>query len=1258
LVRESSGYRDPTRAITGRKILLWIAATALVLAQAGLALAAPTQAIYGPFSVKLPNTKLFSTSGGFNAPASVTGPYLLRVQLSAPNSLTSLSFKLNNNQVLSLSDFSGGVTQVDRPATVLPSNSYSLQIAGKANTVITVTVFATPNLVKPTSLAPDPLAVTVGSGGTLTAALSPTPSAAGTLSVVSSNTGVASVPASVTFASGQTSVTIPVTAVAPGTSVVTASTAGGNASATVNVTPAPPTVSSLLPPSIAVTQGASGNFTVTISATRAADTPVPVVSSNPGIASVPAMVTVPAGQLSAPVPVSGVSPGTAQITASLNGSSASSQVTVNPAPPTVVSLLPATSTVTVGASATLTLTISAAQAAATPVALTTSPPGIVSVPQQVIVPAGQTTAAVSVGTLALGQGGVTATLNGTTASAIVNVAAPPIAVTVLEPATFTLNVGATGTFTVRINAAQASDTPIALSVDNAQALQIPPSVTVALGTTSALFTATGLAPGNAIITASANATSKSSSVHVSPQPAAIASLLPNPLPLQEGATGSLTASINVAQETDTTVALASDTPSVATVPGSVTVAAGALTALIPVSALAGGTANITASVNGASTTSAVTVTGPPPDVTSITPDTLNLPKGTPGTLRVTVSHAPSLPTAVSLSSNNPTVASVPASVNIPAGALFADFPVASNGEGLATITATLGETSASATVNIAPAEIAAINITPQNPTMYTTDNALLFRATGVLTDGRTNDLTRILGWVSSDTSIASIGFFNGFTFPLRAGTTTISMSFTYTTALDGSLKTVTGTSLLTVKTPVTLALTAPTTTLVEGIATTVTIFSNDPAPANGLVVSVFANGAGSGTFPAAVTIPAGGTSADFSLTPGTQGDLTLTAFAPQRNPGAITFTILPALRITAISPPSGPLGTVVGLTGVSFDPVPANNHVSFPGANGTSVPATVLTASPTLITFAVPAAAASGPITVSNSRGTATSAPFTITGPGTLPLVSLSVATPANGASVGSDKVTVSGAVQGPLNTGVTVNGITAAVTGNTFVAGAVPLQPGANTLTVTAISVDGQTLTRSVSVTSTGPAPIQVTADTVQGLAPLNVNFTVTNTSGKTLTSVQVDFTGSGNFSFFSAGSPVSNNYTVPGTYQAQFFVFDNSGASVQQTITIVVEDPVQVDQILQATWIGFMSALASGNATQATGFFNTVAQLRYQPVFEGLAPSLPQIALSFSPLQLMVVSNGVGEYAINRTIDGVDRVFLLYFLQDTDGVWRLDSM
>src|SRR6185436_9703461 len=125
------------------------------------------------------------------------------------------------------------------------------------------------------------------------------------------------------------------------------------------------------------------------------------------------------------------------------------------------------------------------------------------------------------------------------------------------------------------------------------------------GATSATFSATALSTGNSTVTASANGTSQVASVHVSPRAAAIVSLEPTLLPLQQGATGNLTVTINVAQEVATTVALSSSVPEVATVPQNVVIAAGAISAQIPVTAVSPGSAIVTASVNNSSTTATV-----------------------------------------------------------------------------------------------------------------------------------------------------------------------------------------------------------------------------------------------------------------------------------------------------------------------------------------------------------------------------------------------------------------------------------------------------------------------------------------------------------------------------------------------------------------------------------------------------------------------------------------------------------------------------
>jgi hypothetical protein len=206
----------------------------------------------GPYTVQLPSAELFSFAFPFYVPPSIAGSYVLRVQLSAPNSLTTLSLKLNGAQVLGLSDFAGGTTSVDRLLTLAGfTNTVSLRVAGKKGTRITITILTAAVQPRPTALLPNPLALNMGTTGDIRATLSPTPTAPGTLSVTSSSTAVADVPPSVAFGAGQAEVLIPVTALAPGSATVTAAANGGQASTTVAVN-APPAVSIAAPANGAV----------------------------------------------------------------------------------------------------------------------------------------------------------------------------------------------------------------------------------------------------------------------------------------------------------------------------------------------------------------------------------------------------------------------------------------------------------------------------------------------------------------------------------------------------------------------------------------------------------------------------------------------------------------------------------------------------------------------------------------------------------------------------------------------------------------------------------------------------------------------------------------------------------------------------------------------------------------------------------------------------------------------------------------------
>src|SRR5438445_1620258 len=732
----------------------------------------------------------------------------------------------------------------------------------------------------PTTLTPNPLTITVGATGTLAATLSPTPTTAGTLSASSANTGVATVPASVAFAAGQTSVPVPVTAVSVGNALITVSLNGGSATSTVQVTPQPPTVTSLSPGTMTITQGGSGTLTVTISAAQTTNTVVSLNSTAPGIAFVPSSVTVPAGQTSTSITVSANTPGTAQITASLNGSSVTSLVTVTPALPTVVSLLPPTNPVTLGATTTLTVTISSTQPTDTTVAVSATPAGIVSVPATVTVSAGQTSAPVTVGTMALGTAMVTASLNSSSAETAVQVTPRAPALVSLLPSPLTVVVNATGTLTVTLNAAQSTNTTVTLGVDHATILQVPATVTVQTGQRQAAFTVTGLAVGDAVVTATLNTSTQTATVHVIQPPPTVVSLLPNPLAIQQGATGSFTLTINAAQVADTVIPLTNSAPAVLQAPGSVTVPAGQTSVTFPVTVLRPGNATVTASLNSTSASATVQVTPPPTVVTALTLSTVTVPKGTPGVLHVAVSPASTAPESVSLTSSNTAVATVPATVPIPAGALGADFPVFSVGEGSSTITASLNGGSASATVVVTPAELVTLTLSPQSPTVFVGQTEP-FTATGTFTDGTTRDLTTSVTWTSSNQNVATINA-SGVASALAAGTTTIA-------AASGSINTSTT---LTVLTPPALSLAPATATLRVGQSLTFTVTSAAPADVGGLTVTLSESGSGSVTVPATVVIPEGQSSATVTVTGASVGNITLTASAPIRLPASSSLTVV------------------------------------------------------------------------------------------------------------------------------------------------------------------------------------------------------------------------------------------------------------------------------------------------------------------------------------------------------------------------------
>ena len=553
------------------------------------------------------------------------------------------------------------------------------------------------------------------------------------LQVTSNNPEFAEVPNTVSASAGSgvgffDIVTRPVTE----QKLVTISVSGGDVtlSSPLTIYPALPAMTALTVAPTSVVGGATATGTVRLaSAAPVGGVGVNLSSMLPGTASVPASVTVPAGATSANFPITTFpsAPTSVQISAQFNQSFLSASITVT-APPSGGATLSAVSlsptSVTGGTSSTGTVALSGAAPSGGAVVSLSDNSAATAVPASVTVPAGATSASFTVTTTSVTtatSATISAVFGGVTRTAALTVNPPasptPSAPTLIAPAS---NATPAQPVTFDWNDV-ANATSYEIQVDDSSTISAPfranQTVTVSQATIGGLpaqrlwwrvrarnaagvfgpFSSTRrFTPQAATAAASLSAVSVSPTSVVGPAAAT--------------GTATLTAA---APSGGAIVALSSSNPAVASVPASVTVAAGATSASFSVTTSAVGansSATLTGTYNGTSRTATLTVTPvpPPPPAASLNSLALNPASVTGGATSqgsVTLtSAAPSGGAVVALSSNA-AAATVPSSVTVPAGATSATFTVSTTAPAAstaATITAALAGVTRTATLTVNP----------------------------------------------------------------------------------------------------------------------------------------------------------------------------------------------------------------------------------------------------------------------------------------------------------------------------------------------------------------------------------------------------------------------------------------------------------------------------------------------------------------------------------------------------------------------------
>ena len=154
-----------------------------------LALTAPAFAqtvLFGPMQYTRTAGPPNQFTDTFTLPSGTTPPYTLHIvngNANGTNRISSATVTLTGTQILGPSDFGQNVAVIDRTVTLQASNMLEIRLTSAPGSFITISVLDTSAGSQPTALTPNPLNLSVDATGTLTAMLTPAPTAAHLLTV-------------------------------------------------------------------------------------------------------------------------------------------------------------------------------------------------------------------------------------------------------------------------------------------------------------------------------------------------------------------------------------------------------------------------------------------------------------------------------------------------------------------------------------------------------------------------------------------------------------------------------------------------------------------------------------------------------------------------------------------------------------------------------------------------------------------------------------------------------------------------------------------------------------------------------------------------------------------------------------------------------------------------------------------------------------------------------------------------------------------
>ena len=267
--------------------------------------------------------------------------------------------------------------------------------------------------------------------------------------------------------------------------------------------------------------------------------------------------------------------------------------------------------------------------------------------------------------------------------------------------------------------------------------------------------------------------------------------------------------------------------------------------------------------------------------------------------------------------------------------------------------------------------------------------------------------------------------------------------------------------------------------------------------------------------------------------------------------------------------------------------------------------------------------------------------------------------------TVADDNASISGKVQAPQNTAVTINGVLATVDpiGNFFVDG-IPLQNGVNTVALSLLTIDGQMLTKNIALTRNGVAPFEVRIDKQEGIVPFDATLTIVNRAGIQFKRVEIDTNGDKVSDIALTSLPINGlqenlHFQSAGAYTIDVKIFD-AGDNVIYSAKrkVYAWDAKAFATRTIGVYTGMLDRLRRGDVGGALTTITGSSNARFRDIFATLGTDLSTIVDQLGTIKHATFNDQVMQIHVVRLGAGGPQTFMINLLRGEDGIWRIEDM